>query len=108
MRPAATTVTAMPGAACCWAAVTVMPAPARSTGAGDRSVPLARLVASVVTRWRIDEDRQLAEQATGLNSGQVIRWRSWHRWSAPCLLAYMYLAVAVAVHRDSIPARRSA
>jgi hypothetical protein len=30
----------------------------------------------------------------------VIRWRSWHRWTAICLLAYIYLAVATAVHRD--------
>jgi hypothetical protein len=29
------------------------------------------------------------------NSGQP------HRWSALCLLAYIYLAVAVALHRDS-------
>ena len=68
-----------------------------------RSVPLARLIATAVTRWRIEEDHQLAKQATGLDSGQVIRWRSWHRWSALCLLAYIYLAVAVAVHRDSHP-----
>jgi hypothetical protein len=26
----------------------------------------------------------------------VTRWRSWHRWSAICLLAYIYLAVATA------------
>ena len=37
----------------------------------------------------------------GLDSGQVIRWRSWHRWSALCLLACMYLAVAVALDRDA-------
>jgi hypothetical protein len=28
-------------------------------------------------------------------------WRSWHRWSALCLLAYIYLAVVAASHRDS-------
>ncbi len=39
----------------------------------------------------IEENHQLA----GLDSGQVIRWRSWHRWSALCLLACIYLAVAV-------------
>jgi hypothetical protein len=50
-----------------------------------------------VTRWRIEEDHQLAKQATGLDAGQVIRWKSWHRWTAICLLAYIYLAVAVAV-----------
>jgi hypothetical protein len=30
----------------------------------------------------------------------VIRWRSWHRWTAVCLLAYIYLAVTVAVQRQ--------
>ncbi len=36
----------------------------------------------------------------GLDAGQVIRWRSWHRWTAICLLAYTYLAAAVAVQRQ--------
>ena len=27
----------------------------------------------------------------------MIRWKSWHGWTAACLLAYIYLAVAVAV-----------
>ena len=30
----------------------------------------------------------------------MIRWRSWYRWTAVCLLAYIYLAVAVAVQRQ--------
>jgi len=30
----------------------------------------------------------------------MIRWTSWHRWTAVCLLAYIYLAVAVAVQRQ--------
>jgi hypothetical protein len=42
-----------------------------------------------------------SQQATGLDSGQVIRWRSWHRWSALCLLAYIYLVAAAASHRNS-------
>ena len=63
-------------------------------------VPLSRLIAIAVTRWRIEEDHQLAQQSTGLDAGQVIRWRSWHRWTAICLLAYIYLAVAVAVQRQ--------
>jgi DDE superfamily endonuclease len=46
------------------------------------------------------EDHQLAKQSTGLDAGQVIRWKSWHRWTAICLLAYVYLAVAVAVQRQ--------
>jgi SRSO17 transposase len=64
-------------------------------------VPLSRLIAIAVTRWRIEEDHQLAKQAVGLDAGQVIRWKSWHRWTAICLLAYIYLAVAAAAHRDS-------
>jgi hypothetical protein len=63
-------------------------------------VPLSRLIAVAVIRWRIEEDHQLAKQAAGLDAGQVIRWKSWHRWSAICLLAYIYLAVAVAVQRQ--------
>ncbi|HLK79870.1 MAG TPA: hypothetical protein VKU77_40235 [Streptosporangiaceae bacterium] len=50
-----------------------------------------------------EEDHQLAKQAAGLDSGQVIRWRSWHRRSALCLLAYIYLAVTAASHRDRRP-----
>jgi hypothetical protein len=30
----------------------------------------------------------------------VIRWRSWHRWTAVCLLTCLYLAVAVALQRE--------
>jgi SRSO17 transposase len=63
-------------------------------------VSLSRLIAIAVARWRIEEDHQLAKQATGLDAGQVIRWKSWHRWTALCLLAYIYLAVAVAVQRQ--------
>jgi hypothetical protein len=47
-----------------------------------------------------EEDHQLAKQSTGLDAGQVIRWKSWHRWTAICLLAYIYLAVVVAVQRQ--------
>jgi SRSO17 transposase len=63
-------------------------------------VPLSRLIAIAVIRWRIEEDHQLAKQSTGLDAGPVIRWKSWHRWTALCLLAYIYLAVAVAVQRQ--------
>jgi SRSO17 transposase len=64
---------------------------------------LSRLIAAAVVRWRIEEDHQLAKQAAGLDAGQVIRWKSWHRWTAICLLAYIYLAVATAVHRQHDP-----
>jgi SRSO17 transposase len=63
-------------------------------------VPLSRLIAIAVIRWRIEEDHQLAKQSTGLDAGQVIRWKSWHRWTAICLLAYVYLAVAAALQRQ--------
>ena len=63
-------------------------------------VPLSQLIAIAVARWRIEEDHQLSKQVAGLDAGQVIRWRSWHRWTALCLLAYLYLAVAVAVQRQ--------
>jgi SRSO17 transposase len=63
-------------------------------------VPLSRLIATAVARWRVEEDHQLAKQGTGLDAGQVIRWKSWHRWTAICLLAYLYLAVAVSLQRQ--------
>lgn len=62
-------------------------------------VPLARLIAAAVARWRIEEDHQLAKQCSGLDKGQVTCWNSWHRWTAVCLLAYIYLTVAVALER---------
>jgi SRSO17 transposase len=62
--------------------------------------PLSRLIATAVARWRIEEDHELAKQSTGLDAGQVIRWTSWHRWTAICLLAYIYLAVTVAAQRQ--------
>ena len=65
-----------------------------------RAGPLSRLIAVASARWRIEEDHQLSKQAAGLDAGQVIRWRSWHRRTAVCLLAYLYLAVAVALQRQ--------
>ena len=62
--------------------------------------PVSRLIAIAVARWRIEEDHQLTKQSTGLDAGQVIRWKSWHRWTVICLLAYIYLAIAVAVQRQ--------
>jgi SRSO17 transposase len=64
-------------------------------------VPMWRLIAVAQARWRIEEDHQLAKQVAGLDSGQVIRWKSWHRWSAICLLAYIYLAVTAAYRASS-------
>jgi SRSO17 transposase len=47
-------------------------------------VPLSKLIAIASARWRIEEDHQLSKQAASLDAGQVIRWRSWHRWTAIC------------------------
>ncbi len=63
-------------------------------------VPLSRLIAVAAARWRVEEDHQLSKQVAGLDTGQVIRWKSWHRWTAICLLAYIYLAVAAALQRQ--------
>ena len=62
-------------------------------------VPLAKLIKAAVTRWRIEEDHQLYKQVSGLDSGQVTTWTSWHRWTAVSLLAGAFLAVAAACQR---------
>jgi len=64
-----------------------------------RPVPLAKLISVAVARWRIEEDHQLTKQVSGLDSGQVTTWTSWHRWTAISLLACAYLAVAAAWQR---------
>jgi hypothetical protein len=43
-----------------------------------------------------EEDHQLSKQVSGLDSGQVTTWTSWHRWTAISLLACAFLAVAAA------------
>jgi len=63
-------------------------------------VPLPKLIAVATARWQIEEDHQLSKQVTGLDAGQVIRWKSWHRWTTLCLLAYIYLAVTAALQRQ--------
>ena len=62
-------------------------------------VPLAKLIEVAVARWKIEEDHQQSKQVSGLDSGQVTTWTSWHRWTAICLLAYIFLAVAAAFQR---------
>jgi hypothetical protein len=47
----------------------------------------------------IEEDHQTYKQATGLDSGQVTTWASWHRWTAISLLAGAFLAAAAARQR---------
>jgi SRSO17 transposase len=64
-----------------------------------RPVPLAKLIEAAVARWKIEEDHQMSKQVTGLDSGQVTTWTSWHRWTAVSLLAGAFLAVAAAWQR---------
>ena len=64
-----------------------------------RPVPLAKLIEVAVARWKIEEDHQMSKQVTGLDSGQVTTWTSWHRWTAISLLACAFLAVAAAWQR---------
>jgi SRSO17 transposase len=61
--------------------------------------PLSRLIHVATARWRIEEDHQLAKQTCGLDKGQVTCWNSWHRWTAMCVLAYIFLTVAAALER---------
>jgi len=62
-------------------------------------VPLAKLIKVAVARWRIEEDHQLYKQVSGLDSGQVTTWTSWHRWTAVSLLAGAFLAAAAVCQR---------
>ena len=62
-------------------------------------VPLPKLISVAVARWKIEEDHQQSKQVSGLDSGQVTTWTSWHRWTAISLLAYIFLAVAAAFQR---------
>jgi hypothetical protein len=62
-------------------------------------VPLAKLISVAVPRWQIEEDHQQSKRVSGLDSGQVPTWTSWHRWTTICLLAYIFLAVAAAFQR---------
>lgn len=74
-----------------------------------RPVPVATLIHVATAWWCIEEDHQLAKQSFDLDTGQVTRWRSWHRWSAMSLPAYLFLAVATALQRrhDRPPPRRT-
>ena len=45
-------------------------------------VPLAKLIDVAVARWKIEENHQMSKQVTGLDSGQVTTWTSWHRCTA--------------------------
>jgi SRSO17 transposase len=64
-----------------------------------RAVPLAKLIEVAVARWKIEEDHQMSKQVTGLDSGQVTTWTSWHRWTAISPLAAAFLAAAAAWQR---------
>jgi hypothetical protein len=58
------------------------------------------LVHVICTRWRVEEDFQLAKGATGLDQGQVTCWNSWMRWS---LLSLLTAAVLAVTHARTTP-----
>src|SRR5262249_54717382 len=60
------------------------------------SVSLRTSVAVAGQRWCIEESFQ-----AGLDLHQVRRWKSWHRWTTPGMLARAFLAVAT--ERDIQP-----
>nr|WP_139275643.1 hypothetical protein [Mangrovactinospora gilvigrisea] len=60
---------------------------------------LARLVGLICRRWRVEEDFAVAKGVAALDSGQVITWVSWQRWSTASLVALMVLAVGAALER---------
>ncbi|HLI36615.1 MAG TPA: IS701 family transposase [Streptosporangiaceae bacterium] len=62
-------------------------------------VPPAKLISVAVARWKTGEDHQQSKQASGLDSGQVTTWASWHRWTAICLPGGAFLAAAAAWQR---------
>jgi SRSO17 transposase len=64
-----------------------------------RPVTLVSLVSLVCRRWRVEGDFQDAKEICRLGKGQVTCWNSWHRWSVIALVAYAFLAVAVALER---------
>ena len=76
------------------------PQPQRTVPPGQAQLHPPHAAELAICDQTIEEDHQLAKQSTGLDAGQVIRWKSWHRWTAICLLAYIYLAVAVVLQRE--------
>jgi len=70
-------------------------------------VPLAKLIKAAVTRWKTEEDHQLTKQVSGLDSGQVTTWTSWHRWTAISLLACAFLTVAALQRARDVSAAAS-
>jgi hypothetical protein len=67
-----------------------------SSRPGRYCMPLSRVFTSAVKKITSSASRPPA----CLDAGQVIRWKSWHRWTAIGLLAHIYLAVAVAMQRQ--------
>ena len=75
---------------------TVLP---RSLSPRNRASRQRRFLLHRHQQWPTEEDHQLAKQVSGLDSGQVTTWTSWHRWTAINLLACAFLAVAAAWQR---------
>ena len=78
-----------------------------ATGSGGHQrthtdgLPHARRAAAPAVRattWLRDEEAIAIGHVP--ESERPRSWKSWHRWTALCLLAYLYLAVAVAAQRQ--------
>jgi len=69
--------------------------------------PMADLVHTAGTRWRIEECFQHGKELAGLDEHQVLRWQSWHRWVLLSMLALAFLSVVNAINhppRDGLAA----
>jgi SRSO17 transposase len=64
-------------------------------------VTLTGLVAIVCDRWHVEEDFQITKRCTGLDSGQVRTWTSWHRWSTAALTAYAILVAGTLLEHQA-------
>jgi SRSO17 transposase len=59
-------------------------------------VPLAQLVRTAGSRWKVEEGFAACKELAALDEHQVRSWTSWHRWTILALLACAFLAVLAA------------
>ena len=59
-------------------------------------VPLAQLVRTAGSRWKVEEGFAACKELAALDQHQVRIWTSWHRWTILALLACAFLAVLAA------------
>ena len=59
-------------------------------------VPLAQLVRTAGSRWKVEEGFAACKELAALDEHQVRSWTSWHRWTILALLACAFLTVLAA------------